>query len=171
MKTALIGLLGVLVGAVIVGVAVVIIFKYFERKDNRTRDLEHRAKEIETLNLLNKKINEVLGKRNVLMEDYVRFNAFDDCYITIDDYIYLHSFAAQNNSYLPNYLIEEFFKNISQRKVILSPEETVRMGGYTYKGGRVVMESFSENLLGIINEKKSQLSKLTNKPLHYFDVK
>lgn len=171
MKTALIGLLGVLVGAIIVGVAVVIIFKYFERKDNRTRDLEQQVKEIETLNLLNKKINEVLGKRNVLMEDYVRFSAFDDCYITIDDYIYLHSFAAQNNFYLPNYLIEEFFKNISQRKVILSPEETVRMGGYTYKGGRAVMESFSENLLEIINEKKSQLSKMTKKPLHYFDVK
>ncbi|MEO1771086.1 MULTISPECIES: hypothetical protein [Enterococcus] len=171
MKTALIGLLGVLVGAAIVGIAAVIFFRYIERKDIRKRDLEHRVKEIETLNLLNKKINEVLGKRNVLMEDYARFNSFDDCYITIDDFIYLHSFAAQNNFYLPNYLIEEFFKNISQRKSILSPEETVKMGGYTYKGGRVVMESFSDELVGIINEKKNQLSKLTKKPLHYFDVK
>ncbi|MGM0213306.1 hypothetical protein [Enterococcus sp. AZ109] len=171
MKTALIGLLGVLVGAAIVGVAVIIFFRYIEKKETRTRDIEHRVKEIETLNLLNKKVNEVLGKRNVLMEDYVRFNAFDDCYITIDDYIYLHSFAAQNNFYLPNYLIEEFFKNISQRKAILSPEETVKMGGYTYKGGRAVMESFSDELLIIINEKKAQLNQMTKKPLHYFDVK
>ncbi|GCF92264.1 hypothetical protein NRIC_01550 [Enterococcus florum] len=171
MKTAMIGLLGVIVGAVIVGITVFIIFKFMQRTEFKRRELEHKVKEIETLNLLNKKINEILGKRTVLSEEYVSFNSFDDCYITIDDYIYLQSFTAQNNFYLPTFLIEEFFKNISHRKVILSPEETATMGGYAYKGGRLVMESFSDQLMEIVREKKMQLSKLTKQPLRYFDAK
>ena len=44
------------------------------------------------------------------MDEYVSFDAFDDCYITIDDFAYLQSFAAQNNFYLPNYFLEEIFQ-------------------------------------------------------------
>lgn len=167
-EIALIGLIGVLIGACITGIAVFSILKYIDLQHHRERELEHKVKEIETINLLNKKINEILSKRNVLMQDYVSFNSFDDCYITIDDFIYLNSFTAQNNFYLPNYMIEEFFKNISHRKVILSPEETVKIGGYTYKGGRVVMETFSEQLLEILDEKRQQLARSTKQPLHYF---
>lgn len=168
MEIALIGLIGVLIGAGITGVAVFLILKHIDLQHQRERELEHQVKEIETINLLNKKINEILSKRNVLMQDYVSFNSFDDCYITIDDFIYLNSFTAQNNFYLPNYMIEEFFKNISHRKVILSPEETVKIGGYTYKGGRVVMETFSEQLVEILDEKRQQLARSTKQPLHYF---
>ena len=127
-------------------------------------------KEIETLNQLNKKINEILQKRSVLMEEYVSFDAFDDCYITIDDYAYLQSFAAQNNFYLPNYILEEFFKKIAQRKVILSPDETIKVGGYAYKGGRVIMEHFSDDLTQLINERKTELKRLSDNTLTYFSA-
>ena len=167
-EIAFIGLIGVLIGAGITWIAVFFVFKYIDLRHKRERELEHQVKEIETINLLNKKINEILSKRNVLMQDYVSFNSFDDCYITIDDFIYLNSFTAQNNFYLPNYLIEEFFKNISHRKVILSPEETVKIGGYTYKGGRIVMETFSEQLIEILDEKRQKLSRSTKQPLSYF---
>lgn len=132
--------------------------------------MEHKVKEIETLNQLNKKINEILQKRSVLMEEYVSFDAFDDCYITIDDYAYLQSFAAQNNFYLPNYILEEFFKNIAQRKVILSPDETIKVGGYAYKGGRVIMEHFSDDLTELINERKTELKRLSDSTLTYFSA-
>lgn len=170
MEIAFIGLIGVLIGAGLTGIAVLLVFKYLDLRRKRERELEHQVKEIETINMLNKKINEILSKRNVLMQEYVTFNSFDDCYITIDDFIYLNSFTAQNNFYLPNYLIEEFYKNISHRKVILSPEETVKIGGYTYKGGRIVMETFSEQLLEILEEKRQQLARSTKQPLRYFNV-
>lgn len=170
MEVAIIGLIGVLLGALIAGIAGFLVFRHIELRQRRERELEHKVREIETINLLNKKVNEILSKRNVLMQDYVSFNAFDDCYITIDDFIYLNSFAAQNSFYLPTYLIEEFFKNISHRKVILSPEETVKIGGYTYKGGRIVMETFSDQLIEILNEKKQTLSRATKQPLSYFKV-
>lgn len=171
MEIALIGLAGVLIGAGITGIAGFLVFRQIDLRKQRERVLEQQAKEIETINLLNKKVIEILSKRNVLMQDYVNFNSFDDCYITIDDFIYLNSFSAQNNFYLPTYLLEEFFKNISQRKVILSPEETVKIGGYTYKGGRIVMETFSEQLLEILKEKKEQLTHATKQPLRYFSEK
>lgn len=170
MEVAIIGLIGVLLGALIAGISGFLVFRQIELRQRRERELEHKVREIETINLLNKKVNEILSKRNVLMQDYVSFNAFDDCYITIDDFIYLNSFAAQNSFYLPTYLIEEFFKNISHRKVILSPEETVKIGGYTYKGGRIVMETFSDQLIEILNEKKQTLSRSTKQPLSYFKV-
>lgn len=170
MSSGIIGLLGVLIGAGIVSGAVFIFFKYQQRKEIRQRELEHQVKEIETVNLLNKKINEILSKRNLFMDDYISFDAFDDCYITIDDYIFIQSFAAQNSFYLPTYLVEEFFKNISHRKVILPPEQTAQMGGYTYKGGRMVMESFSEELMNIVKEKRQTLARLTKEPLRYFDL-
>jgi len=93
-----IGLLGVLVGAAIVTFTFNLRIRYDEQKEKYRREMEHKVKEIETLVLLNKKIIEILEKRIVMMDKYVSFDAFDDCYITVDDYIYLQSFAAQNSS-------------------------------------------------------------------------
>ncbi|MGM0138713.1 hypothetical protein IGI65_001161 [Enterococcus sp. DIV0755b] len=167
---AVAGFLGVIVGALIVTIAFNLRIRYDERKEQKRRALELKVKEIETLNQLNKKINEILQKRSVLMEEYVSFDAFDDCYITIDDYAYLQSFAAQNNFYLPNYILEEFFKKIAQRKVILSPDETIKVGGYAYKGGRVIMEHFSDDLTQLINERKTELKRLSDNTLTYFSA-
>jgi len=64
--------------------------------------------------------------------------------------------------------LEEFFKKIGTRRVILSPDETVKIGGYTYKGGRVIMENFLDTLVEMVNERKSQIKNLTNEPLTYF---
>ncbi|MGX7243478.1 hypothetical protein ACWOC1_01365 [Enterococcus quebecensis] len=162
------GITGVLIGAVIVSVGVALRVTYEERKSVRYRELEHFVKEIESLNLLNKKINEVLQKREIYVDKSVNFVSMDDCYISIDDFIYLESFSAQNNFYLPTYLIEEFFKKITHRKVILTPDEVISMGGSTYKGGRVILENFSDELLTIIEDKKRQMKRLTHKPLYYF---
>ncbi len=167
---AVAGFLGVIIGALIVTIAFNLRIRYDERKEQKRRALELKVKEIETLNQLNKKINEILQKRSVLMEEYVSFDAFDDCYITIDDYAYLQSFAAQNNFYLPNYILEEFFKKIAQRKVILSPDETIKVGGYAYKGGRVIMEHFSDDLTQLINERKTELKRLSDNTLTYFSA-
>lgn len=167
---AVAGFLGVIIGALIVTIAFNLRIRYDERKEQKRRALELKVKEIETLNQLNKKINEILQKRSVLMEEYVSFDAFDDCYITIDDYAYLQSFAAQNNFYLPNYILEEFFKKIAQRKVILSPDETIKVGGYAYKGGRIIMEHFSDDLTQLINERKTELKRLSDNTLTYFSA-
>lgn len=162
------GITGVLIGAVIVSVGVALRVTYEERKAIRYRELENFVKEIETLNLLNKKINEILQKREIYMDKSVNFMSMDDCYISIDDFIYLESFSSQNNFYLPTYLIEEFFKKIAHRKVILTPDEVFSMGGSTYKGGRVILENFSDELLTIIEDKKRQMKRLSHKPLYYF---
>ena len=171
LSVAIAGLVGVLVGAGIVSLAFYLQLRYQERKELRRRSLENKVREIEVLNELNKKINEILQKRNILLEKYVSFDAFDDCYITIDDFVYLQTFTSQNNFYLPNYVLEQFFKKIAHRKVVLSPDETVKIGGYTYKGGRVILESFSEELVEMINEKKIQIKQLTNDPVDYFSGK
>ncbi|HLQ40244.1 MAG TPA: hypothetical protein VK118_04700 [Tetragenococcus sp.] len=168
MQVFIAGLFGVLVGAVLVTVIFNLRLRYEEQQKKKERLLEHKAKEIETLVLLNKKIIEILDKRVVMMDEYVSFDAFDDCYITVDDYIYLHSFAAQNNFYLPNYFLEEFFKQIGTRKIVLSPEETVKMGGYTFKGGRMLVEKLSDELTEMIYEKKNEMAKLSKEPLTYF---
>lgn len=168
MTELLIGILGVVVGAVITIISFNLRIRYDERKESQRRLLEHKVKEIETLVLLNKKIIEILEKRIVMMDKYVSFDAFDDCYITVDDYIYLQSFAAQNSFYLPNYFLEEFFKKIATRKVVLSPEEVVSMGGYTFKGARILLEQFSDQLIEMIYERKVQMQKMTDKPLTYF---
>ncbi|MGM0123527.1 hypothetical protein IGI37_000899 [Enterococcus sp. AZ194] len=167
LSVALAGLVGVLVGAGIVSFAFYLQLRYQEKKELRRRNLENRVREIEVLNELNKKVNEILQKRNVLLEKYVSFDAFDDCYITIDDFVYLQTYTSQNNFYLPNYILEQFFKNISHRKVVLSPEETVKIGGYTYKGGRVILENFSEELIEMIEEKKIQIKQLTNDAVNF----
>lgn len=162
------GMSGVIIGAVIVSVAVALRLRYEDQRSLRHRELENFVKEIESLNLLNKKINEILQKRDIYVDKKVNFMSMDDCYISIDDFIYLESFSAQNNFYLPTYLIEEFFKKIAHRKVILAPDEVISMGGSTYKGGRVILENFSEELLSIIEDKKKQMKRLSRKPLYYF---
>lgn len=168
MTMFLVGMIGVISGAVLVFIAFSIQMKYLDRKEKQQRLLEHKVKEIETLLALNKKVIEILEKRMVMMAEYVSFDAFDDCYITVDDYIYLQSFAAHNSFYLPNYFLDEFFKQISTRKVVLSPTETVTLGGYTFKGGRVLIENLSDNITEMIYERKVQLKKLTNEPLTLF---
>ena len=164
----IVGFIGVLLGAIIVYIGMAVQMRYLENKEKRRRELELKVKEIETLNQLNKKINEILQKRATLLDEYVSFDAFDDCYITIDDFAYLQSFSAQNNFYLPNYILDELFKNIAHRKVILSPDETMKIGGYAYKGGRVILENFTDNLNEMIIEKKSQLKNVTRQPVGFF---
>lgn len=168
MDVFFVGMAGVIVGAIITAIAFNLQSRYDDRKEERRRQLEHKVKEIEILILLNKKIIEILEKRMGTMDRYVSFDVFDDCYITVDDYIYLQSFAAQNSFYLPNYFLEEFFKKIGTRKVVLSPEQVVEVGGYTFKGGRVLMENFSDQLKEMVYERKVQLQKMTDKPVTYF---
>ena len=118
--------------------------------------------------LLNKKVKEILQKRELYIDRSIEYLSMDDCFISIDDFIYLESFSAQNNFYLPTYLIEEFFKKIAHRKVILTASEVAEMGGHTYKGGRVILENFSDEILAIIEDKKRKMQRLSNEPLHYF---
>lgn len=162
------GFVGVVVGALLVIIGMSIRSSYEERKEIKNRELDHLVREIETVNLLNKKINEILQKRDIYIDTSTNFLAFEDCFISVDDFIYLSSFAAQNNFYLPTFLVEELFKDVTHRKVILSPKEISLMGGHMYKGGRLILESFSEDLLSIIEDKKKQMTQLTNKPIHYF---
>ncbi|WP_339101787.1 hypothetical protein [Candidatus Enterococcus clewellii] len=168
MTMFLVGILGVIVGAAITVVSVSLRMSYEDKRDMRRRELENYVKEIESLNLLNKKINEILQKRDIYIDRSVHFLSVDDCYISIDDFIYLESFSAQNNFYLPTYLIDVFFKKIIHRRVILTPDEIASIGGSTYKGGRVILENFSDELLTIIEDKKRQMKRLSNKPLYYF---
>jgi hypothetical protein len=64
--------------------------------------------------------------------------------------------------------LEELIKKIGTRRVILSPEETVKIGGYTYKGGRIIMENFLDQLVEMVNERKNQMKNMTSEPLTYF---
>ena len=64
------GLIGVLTGAVVVYIGMILQMRHLENKEQRRRELELKVKEIETLNQLNKKINEILQKRTTLMEEY-----------------------------------------------------------------------------------------------------
>lgn len=168
MTLFLIGMSGVFTGALIVILAFYLLLKYQDQKEKKRRVIEQKTKEIETLIHLNQKMVEILEKRVLLMDKYVSFDAFDDCYITVDDYIYLQSFAAHNSFYLPNRFLEEFFNQISTRKVVLSPEETLAIGGYTFKGGRVIIEQLSDKITEMIYERKVQLKKVTDEPLTLF---
>ena len=156
------GMVGVIVGALIVTASAALHSSYKERKEVRYRELEHLVKEIESLNLLNKKVKEILQKRELYIDRSIEYLSMDDCFISIDDFIYLESFSAQNNFYLPTYLIEEFFKKIAHRKVILTASEVAEMGGHTYKGGRVILENFSDEILAIIEDKKRKMQRLSN---------
>lgn len=162
------GLSGVIVGGLLVGLAVYFYMRMLDQKEKRNRVMSHKVREIETLIALNQKVVEILEKRILLMDKYVSFDAFDDCYITVDDYVYLQSYAAHNSFYLPNHFLEEFFKQISMRRAVLSPEETIAIGGYTFRGGRVIMEQLSDNITEMIYERKVQLNKLTKEPMSLF---
>ncbi|MFC0232417.1 hypothetical protein ACFFIF_00240 [Vagococcus entomophilus] len=164
-------IISVCIGALIVFISMSVNQSYHNKKYQRYIELQEKKKEMETLMLLNRKINEITQKRSLYMEEYVSFDSFDDCYITIDDYVYLQSFCAQNYFYLPNYLVEEFFKNIAHRQVILAPEETHEMGGFAYKGGRLVLENFSEELIHCAEDRKTEISKLSQHKIPYFDWK
>lgn len=163
MLTGMIGLAGVIIGAVISLLGVNSYIHYLKRKERRLEDLDLKMKEIDALMLLNKKINEILLKRTTDIEYYQSFDSFDDCYISLDDYIYLQTFCAMNHYYLPNYLVEEFFKDIAHRQVVMSPDETVRLGAYTYKGGKLVLENFSEELTRCIEDAKVELKQIRNR--------
>ena len=45
----------------------------------------------------------------MLMDEYVSFDAFDDCYITIDDFAYLQS-LRRKTVLSTEFFLEEFFK-------------------------------------------------------------
>lgn len=62
MVVGIVGLIGVLLGAILVYIGMVVQMRHLENKEQRRRELELKVKEIETLNQLNKKINEILQK-------------------------------------------------------------------------------------------------------------
>ncbi len=66
------------------------------------------------------------------------------------------------------FFLGRIFQKIGTRRVILSPEETVKIGGYTYKGGRIIMENFLDQLVEMVNERKTQMKNMTSEPLTYF---
>ena len=162
-------LLGVLIGAFIAIIAVKISIKQVISEIDRREEIKHKMQEIDTLVLLNKKINEVLQKREIeiressLLNNYERAVKFDDVKISIDDFIYIQSFCAQNHYYLPSFLVEEFFKNIAQRKVVLDPNVIRSEGAYIYQSGREIFEQFSDQLNEMIEDRKVELKQLTNK--------
>ena len=84
MTLFLIGMSGVFTGALIVILAFYLLLKYQDQKEKKRRVIEQKAKEIETLIHLNQKMVEILEKRVLLMDKYVSFDAFDDCYITVN---------------------------------------------------------------------------------------
>ncbi|MGX6961363.1 hypothetical protein [Vagococcus xieshaowenii] len=162
-------LLGVLIGAFIAIIAVKISIRQFLSEIDRREEIKNKMKEIDILVLLNKKINEVLQKRDIeikesaLLSDYERAVKFDDVKISIDDFIYIQSFCAQNHYYLPTFLVEEFFKNIAQRKVVLDPKVIRSEGAYVYQSGREIFEKFSDQLNEMIEDRKIELKQITNK--------
>jgi len=52
--------------------------------------------------------------------------------------------------------------------VVLSPEEVIAIGGYTFKGGRMIMEQLSDQLLEMIYERKVQMQKMSSESISYF---
>ncbi|MBP1043857.1 hypothetical protein I6N95_22775 [Vagococcus sp. BWB3-3] len=162
-------LVGVVVGAVIALIGTNMNNRHTIKQMDRREQLIEKMKEIDVLNLLNKKVNEILQKRDVQLEsaaeieEFQSFDSFDDCMITIDDYIYLQSFCAQNHYYLPTYMVEEFFKNIGHRKIILDPQQVRRLGAYTYKGGRLILENFSDEINSVVQDRKIELKQLRGK--------
>jgi len=81
------GMVGVIVGALIVTASAALHSSYKERKEVRYRELEHLVKEIESLNLLNKKVKEILQKRELYIDRSIEYLSMDDCFISIDDFI------------------------------------------------------------------------------------
>ena len=159
-------LLGVLIGSLITLVGFFLSRRYEHKARLRTRELEHRVKEIDTINFFKSKIGEILHKHSVFLKDLSTYNVFDDVHITIDDYAYLESFVVINNYYLPNYVMEQFFKDITERKMVRTSQETLELGGYTFRRGRAVLENLSEELSQMVDEKKLELRELSNEPIH-----
>ncbi|MDR2834181.1 MAG: hypothetical protein LBV67_10745 [Streptococcaceae bacterium] len=158
--------IGVIVGSFITFLVFLFSRNYEKNVRLRTRELEHKVKEIDTIHLLNSKVNEILHRHSVLLPDISSFDVFEDVHISIEDYAYLESFHVINNYYLPSYVLEQFFKDISSRRMVRSSQETLSMGGYTFKQGRAVLENFSEELTNMTNERKAQLKKIAHEPIH-----
>lgn len=156
-------LLAVCLGAFISLIGVHSYIRYLKQREQKFEAMDQKMKEIDVLVLLNRKIQEILLKRNTDISYYQSYDSFDDCYITLDDYIYLQTFCAMNHYYLPNYFVEKFFKEIAHRQVIMTPDETLRVGAYTYKGGRLVLENFSEELMQCIDDAKVELKHIKEK--------
>lgn len=169
MFSGIYALSGVLIGATIALIGTKLNNNIILKRLDRREAAYEKMKEIDTLILLNKKIHEILQKRDVELEndleteEFQSFDSFDDCLITIDDYIYLQSFCAQNHYYLPAFMVEEFFKNIAHRKIVLDPQEVRRLGAYTYKGGRLILEDFSDQINQVVEDRKIELKQIRSK--------
>ena len=87
-------MVGVIVGALIVTASAALHSSYKERKV-RYRELEHLVKEIESLNLLNKKVKEILQKRELYIDRSIEYLSMDDCFISIDDFIIWNHFLLK----------------------------------------------------------------------------
>ncbi|EST90696.1 hypothetical protein T233_00234 [Vagococcus lutrae LBD1] len=164
------GFIGVLLGALIAIIGMRFTFNTMMKEFDRREIMKEKMREIDALNLLNHKIQEILQKRDVLLKnairdvpDYQVLSDLDNVMITIDDFIYLQSFCAQNHYYLPTFMVEEFFSKISHRKVVMDPEQIRKVGAYTYKGGRLVLEEFSDQLMQMINDRKIELRQYTKR--------
>ncbi|GEQ62507.1 hypothetical protein K5X77_01105 [Vagococcus lutrae] len=164
------GFIGVLLGALIAIIGMRFTFNTMMKEFDRREIMKEKMREIDALNLLNHKIQEILQKRDVLLKnairdvpDYQILSDLDNVMITIDDFIYLQSFCAQNHYYLPTFMVEEFFSKISHRKVVMDPEQIRKVGAYTYKGGRLVLEEFSDQLMQMINDRKIELRQYTKR--------
>ncbi len=164
------GFIGVLLGALIAIIGMRFTFNTMMKEFDRREIMKEKMREIDALNLLNHKIQEILQKRDVLLKnairdvpDYQILSDLDNVMITIDDFIYLQSFCAQNHYYLPTFMVEEFFSKISHRKVVMDPEQIRKVGAYTYKGGRLVLEEFSDQLMEMINDRKIELRQYTKR--------
>ena len=164
------GFIGVLLGALIAIIGMRFTFNTMMKEFDRREIMKEKMREIDALNLLNHKIQEILQKGDVLLKnairdvpDYQILSDLDNVMITIDDFIYLQSFCAQNHYYLPTFMVEEFFSKISHRKVVMDPEQIRKVGAYTYKGGRLVLEEFSDQLMQMINDRKIELRQYTKR--------
>lgn len=162
-------LLGVLVGAFIAIIGVKISTNHYLNKMDQRDLIKDKMKEIDVLILLNKKINEILQKRDIEfnqstnLTDYEKIANFDDVTISVEDYVYLQSFCSLNHYYLPTFMVEEFFNNIAHRKIVLDAESFQANGTYVYQGAREVLEQFSDQIIQTMNDRKVELKQLKSK--------
>ncbi len=141
MAVAIAGLIGVLVGALLVTIIFNLRIRYEEQKEKQRRLLEHKVKEIETLVLLNQKISEILQKRVMLMDEYVSFHAFDDCYITIDDFAISTIFCSAKQFLSTEFFLGRIFQKnrdtsgdfIPERKLLKSVGIPIKVVGSLWK--------------------------------------
>jgi len=107
----MIEIFSVCIGALIAMVATSINNKFILSREEKHEKIREKMKEIDTLILLNKKINEILVKRDLNLDFYQSFDSFDDVYITIDDYVYLQSFVRKTIFIYPVFWWKNFLKN------------------------------------------------------------